>query len=382
MRTRQSTDAVYVHVPFCHGGKCRYCDFYSVACDPILELIFLEGLKTEISLTASCIMPETIFIGGGTPTSLSLFVLAAMLDLISIFPKERLIEFSVEANPGTLTSEKLMLLKESGVNRLSIGAQSFIEGNLIFLGRSHNSRAIYESVELARKYGFRSISLDLISDIPKSTREDFRHDLFEAISTQVEHISVYSLSIEDGTPLSKAYQHGEFESLDDEESASRLALTADILESHGYIRYEISNYAKPGHECKHNNIYWRNGSYLGLGPSAVSYTSEIRRKNVADIRLYAEMLKKGKLPIYEQETLADEEFAGETAMLMLRRRKGVNAMEFMRITGYDAMTFFAATIERLRNSSLLIVDNSGFRVPADRFHMTDTIAAEFLETSK
>ena len=340
--------------------------------------MFLEGLKKEIELAGPFIEPKTIYVGGGTPTVLSPHILATLFEALSQFPHNKLEEFTVEVNPGSLTREILGILKKASVSRISIGAQSFNNEHLRFLGRPHNAKDIEIAFDLASEAGFNSISIDMIADIPNSSRDEWRYELQSAVALAPQHISYYSLSIEHNTPLEIALKQGKFVTVSNSESAHRLLETSEFLRGKGYEHYEISNYAKPEHQSIHNMIYWRNGSYLGLGPSAASFVNGVRRKNVSDLVSYCEALRSHQLPIVESEKLSPQAFAGETAMLMLRRRKGINASEFFSATGYEPFNLFKTIIHSLAEDKLIEITENTIRIPDDKLPVADSIIAEFL----
>ncbi len=375
-------EGVYVHVPFCSPGKCRYCDFYSVPREEGLEALFLRALRREAERAGAGVAPRTVYVGGGTPTALSELSLLMLFEALSVFSRHALVEFTVEANPGTFGPAKAELMRNGGADRMSIGVQSFDDGVLRFLGRHHTAREAVEAVRVARRAGFENVSLDLISDVPGTGRGDWRRELEAAVALEPDHISVYSLTLEPGTPLHAAMERGEFAPFDPDESAARMEMTASFLELRGYGRYEVSNYALPGRECAHNRIYWRNGPVLGLGPSAVTFDGRTRTRNVADVEGYVRALERGERPAVFSETLAARRLAGETAMLMLRRREGIVRSEFLAVTGEDPFSLYAETIAELESQGLLERDGESARIPPSRMALADHVALHFIETGE
>mgnify|MGYP000991517144 CR=1 FL=1 len=375
--------ALYVHVPFCSPRKCPYCDFHSITGDAVQHFRYLCALQKELALHPAPTGLQTVYIGGGTPTALEdPLLLDAFLLAITAFAKSggaSPVEFTVEANPNSLTEDKLACFMRYGVDRISLGVQSFSDKSLKALGRSHSSREVERALQFIRQSGIANFSVDLISDVPESSRSEWVTDLEQAVQSGASHISCYSLTYEPGTQMELRMRKGLIEPIDDDESAQRMLLTASYLGDRGFERYEISNYARKGRYSKHNGIYWRNGTYLGLGPSAVSFDGVTRRTNSSDFEDYCDALEAGKLPVVFQESLDQDRFAGETAMLMLRRRRGIDVAEFIEVTGLNPLEYYFGVINRLETDGLLIVDASSIRVPDDRVPVLDSIAAEFLE---
>lgn len=309
--------AVYIHIPFCLR-KCNYCDFYSVKINEGKARTFTLALLEEIKRYSPNIKAKTLYIGGGTPTSLPIpllrEIITAAKESFSLPPYG---ELSVEANPETLDEEKLALLLQIGVNRLSIGVQSFNDELLRFLGRVHSAEKARWVIKQAKKLGFENINLDLLFAIPGQSLDDWRDTLEETLSFQPTHISCYSLAFEKGTNLWKDWQKGKIQPMEEELSAEMFEEADNMLTSSGYVHYEISNYAIPGYECEHNLCYWRGEPYLGLGPSAVSYLPPHRLRNPS-LPAY---LKGEKAKI--EEIVDEEERERERIILGLRLREGI-----------------------------------------------------------
>lgn len=373
--------ALYVHVPFCEGGKCGYCDFYSVARTDAAVRAYLDALRREVELTAPerAEKFETVYVGGGTPTSLAADDLAELLDVVrdSVALAE-LVEFTVEANPGTLDAGKLRALASHGVNRLSIGAQSLDDRMLATLGRRHAAREVGAAVALARDAGLANLSLDLIFAVPGQTPDDWARDLERALALDVPHLSTYALTWESDTPMGEALARGDFTRLSEDDELAMYERAIDALASAGYEHYEISNFAKPGFRCRHNDVYWANESYLGLGPSAVSYVAGERRRNVASVGGYAEALSAGRRPVDFSERLAPEKRARETAVMNLRRRRGIDFAEFERHTGFDARRLFAEELRGLAAEGLMEVDAQGARLSRKGLVVADSVLSELV----
>jgi oxygen-independent coproporphyrinogen-3 oxidase len=315
--------SLYIHIPFC-VHKCFYCDFYSIERLNEIES-FLVALKKEIDLffekhpERNSTEIETIFFGGGTPSLLKASQLGSIFDhLNKYFNITGGAEISLEANPGTMSSEKLLSYKSIGINRLSFGVQSFVDEELKFLQRIHSAKAAYNSILKAKESGFDNISLDLIFALPEQTMQSWEYTLGRAISLDVPHISAYSLIYEEGTPLYGDYQKGRVRRLENDLEADMLMKTIDELERAGYEHYEISNYAKNGLKCRHNLAYWQGREYFAFGPSAHGFLSGRRYWNVSSLRKYFGKIDEKELPIKGMEEINSEEKLTEKIYLNLR----------------------------------------------------------------
>jgi oxygen-independent coproporphyrinogen III oxidase len=342
------------------------------------EGIFLNALYQELQQQCVGMVPTTIYIGGGTPSALSGKTLDSLLARIHVMSLSKLIEFTVEVNPGDLNDNCASILKNNGVNRVSIGVQSLNDQTLRILGRRHNSDTALRSIEVARKAGISNISIDLIADVPKTTESEWESEVRQVASLGIQHISVYSLTIEENTPFACARDNGDLMPVSQEESADRMRIASSILASQDYTRYEISNYCKPGFECRHNSVYWSNRQYIGLGPAAVSFKNRIRRRNIRDLQLWAQAIASEKDPCEMSEQLTDMDFAGETAMLMLRRVKGIDRGEFVERTGIDPFTLYQSLLERLQTNGRIVADMEHIRIPEEFLPVADSIICEFL----
>ena len=298
--------SLYIHVPFC-VRKCRYCGFYSTAFSPGSADAFISGLKHEAALYRNDFRNRafsSIYIGGGTPTVLSSKQFGLLVGVIrDNFLFADGVEFTVEANPNTVTHEKLSLMRSQGVNRLSLGVQSFSDEILQTLGRLHTTEQATEAFRLARSVGFENISIDLIYGIPGQTIADWDETLNAAIALKPEHVSAYSLSLDVGSQFMRAAEAGEFALPDEEICAAMYERAVITLNTAGYGRYEISNFSLPGYECRHNLNYWARGEYVGLGPGAWSFISGKRYANIADTTEYVQRLSSGRTIIDDQEII-------------------------------------------------------------------------------
>jgi oxygen-independent coproporphyrinogen-3 oxidase len=287
-------------------------------------------------------------------------------------------EFTVEANPGTLDRAKLHLLRSAGVNRLSLGAQSFSDRLLGILGRRHASHDIREAVELAHDVGFTNLSLDLIFAVPTQKIGEWRGDLDAAIALNVPHVSAYSLTYEQGTPMHRALEAGELVRVNEDDELAMYELAIDTLTDAGYEHYEISNFARPGSSCAHNEVYWANDPYLGAGPSAVSYVEGVRLRNVASVEGWCDRIDAGESPVDFRERLDGERRARETAVMNLRRTRGIDFDEFLRKTGFDARVLFADPLRTFSGQGLMALTDRAVRLTRRGLAVADTILSELV----
>lgn len=375
----------YLHLPFCRT-KCGYCDFYSLPTISGLIGDLVRSILAELSRRAPRRPVETIFIGGGTPTELPPEALEMLLAGVA----ERagpVSEWTVEANPTSAPKPKLEILRRLGVNRVSFGAQSFRPDELKVLERLHDPRHIGESVRAARAVGFENVSLDLIYAIPgrkspavpPQTLSRWRESLRQAIDLDPDHLSCYGLMYEPGTALTRLRDQGDIIPCADAVEADMFELTIEELGAAGYDHYEISNFAKPGRQCRANIIYWNNQEYLGVGPSAVSYLDGMRQKNVPDVRSYVRLMQSDPgAVVTEHEQLAPLAHACETAVQMLRMTQGIDVNKFQTQTGFDARELFARPIQRFGDLGLLESDDRTIHLTRRGLLLANRVMADFL----
>lgn len=319
---------LYIHVPFCKH-KCNYCDFYSIT-NLSIKNKYLDSLEQEIDLFR--INPpfggfsfSTIYFGGGTPSLLSAEEINGIIEkLFSCFKFSPNPEISIEVNPGAITDSKLLALFNAGVNRLTIGVQSFNDENLIELTRIHDAKQAELTIAAAQKAGFDNIGIDLIFGVPGQTLQQWSINLEKAIQSGVQHISLYGLIYEDGTPIKSDLDFGRIQKCDEELERDFFVEGITKLESAGFDHYEISNFAKPGFSSLHNQKYWNENMYLGLGPSAFSFDGTKRWSNFADLDKYNLSLNSPKLPVGHEEKLSTDMNITEAVMLGLRQKKGMD----------------------------------------------------------
>ncbi len=346
---------LYVHIPFCRK-KCAYCDFFSIT-DLRLIASFAAALRREIDMmvSKSPLFFDTLYIGGGTPSILSE---SQLIDMIESIKKYINIcsfnEITIEINPESATKTWLKAARQTGINRVSIGVQSFDDKALAFLGRIHSARQAKEAIAAARSAGFENIGLDIIYGLPGQTRAGLEADLKQAISYAPEHISCYLLTIESGTPLAESLKKKEFEPLSESQTADMFLVVSEILTANGYLHYEISNFSRgPETRSRHNLKYWQRFPYLGLGPSAHSYSRSERHWNVKNVPLYVKRLSSGLSPRLPGEVLSVRQQMMEALYLGLRLRKGIDAEAFNREFEVDFQTRFAPVLSKYEATGML-----------------------------
>jgi len=378
--------SLYVHIPFCEK-KCPYCDFYSVEGDAQMER-FGAALGREARLLGESFGAwrfGTLYIGGGTPSILPPSGFERMLDhLRRSFHFLPECELTVEVNPGTVTDKRLRLYRALGVNRLSIGIQSFRDEDLHFLGRIHSAREAEECFDAARRAGFDNISIDLIYSLPGQHPQDWEYSLRRAAMLDPEHISAYSLIVEPGTPFSLMVEQGRWTPNSEENEADLYGRTMELLEAAGYEHYEVSNYARPGFQSRHNSSYWLHESYLGLGPSAHSFAAlggeELVGKrwwNLAALVPYLDSLEGGRLPVASCEHLDRKTMTNERILLGLRSN-GVG-LEALRGEGQDGLgAERGALVRELVSQGLAVLSSGTLRLTRQGFLVCDEIARRFM----
>src|SRR5436190_1239460 len=368
--TPEAVRHLYVHIPFC-ARICPYCAFYKERADSSQTQRFCEALLREIE-TVSGQFPlkiETIFFGGGTPTALTTaqleFLLRGMRDRLDL---SRLIEWTVEANPGSVSPRKAALLREMGVSRISLGVQSWDDELLKLLGREHNAAQAEASFQILRDAGFDNVSIDLMFGLPGQTLEQWEADLRKTIALRPDHISTYCLTYEEDTEFFLRQARGEFRE-DPESDAQFLETAMRMLESAGFAHYEISNYARPGFESAHNRGYWAGHDYLGIGPSAFSTVGMQRWQNVCDYRAYSDRVLGGSSPIESTEALTPEMKRTERIALGLRTRDGISQRE-LEARPNESRQFIELGLLRELNGSFILTPRGKL--------LADSVAAAFV----
>lgn len=328
---------LYVHIPFCQT-KCGYCDFYSVPLEgrPTSGLVEQVIAELEIRLAGWSWPISTIFVGGGTPTLLPHAELATLLGAIGRATAEQPIrEWTVEANPATVDEENARILVDAGVTRVSMGAQSFFERELAVLERLHCPGDIAPTVSRLRGAGLRSLNVDLIFGIPGQTLDAWTESLSKAIALGTQHLSCYGLTYEPGTPLTAHLRRGDLTACDESLEARMFNATIEVLAAAGFEQYEISNFARPGEQCLHNLIYWRNQPYLGVGPSAAGFDGSRRYKNVPNVDAYVRRMREQGSAEAELEAIDDATLFVEMIMMQLRTNEGLSRRAVVERLGFD-----------------------------------------------
>ncbi len=365
----------YVHIPFCER-KCIYCDFYSIESRGGYER-FLAALEKEITSRAPQLQADTplssIFFGGGTPSLLSGGQLARILDTLhSAFRISSGAEVTVECNPGTVSHEKLVAYRHAGVNRLSFGVQSFHDTDLALLSRIHTSDEAVSAIQTARLAGFENINLDLMFSLPGQTPERWLYNLECARELGTTHISCYSLTVEQGTPLAVMVGKGEVRMPVQESDAELFAMTMETLAGWGFRQYEISNYALPGFECRHNLGYWRLDDYVGFGPSAHGTWKDRRSWNLSNVTQYIDAVERGGTAIAGGEDLTPEMRMKEYLYLRLRS-EGIDLEEYRRLFGVDFLSGREDEIEKYVQLGMLAADGRTLRLTREGMQFGDEI---------
>ena len=369
--------SAYFHVPFCLH-RCGYCDFTLVAQKDHLIDAYLAAMEQQLSELGEGIELKTLFLGGGTPTHLSIEQLQRLMNAIfSHFHLADDYEFSIEANPLNLTDEKIDYLKQAGVNRVSLGVQSFDAEVLSFLERDHQPQQIFEIVQ-ALQSRIENVSLDLIFAVPGQSLECWKSSLASAVQLNVPHISTYGLTIEKGTPFWSQQKAGAFVLPEEDLAGVMYEFSLEYLESEGLKHYEISNFARAGYECQHNEVYWTGHPYFGFGPGAASYLNGIRRQNHRSVVTWLKRIKAGESPIAEQEELSPENRAREAIIFSLRRRAGINVSEFSDRYRFDLYDLSQAAIQKHVTAGLLEETATHVRLTPAGCLLADSVVIDFL----
>jgi len=387
MLQEPAIEHLYVHVPFC-ARKCAYCAFYSEAADGHVVNRYVEALVREMEMVAADLKPKTIFFGGGTPSLLNLAQWERVLQSIHRLGWHEAAEWTVECNPATVSLDKARLLREGGVNRVSMGAQSFDEALLDRLGRVHSREMIFKSFDILRAAGFDNVNVDLMFAIPGQTMDSWRRTLAEAAALGSEHLSCYEVIYEEDTPLFEQLRAGAVQV--DEDLAC--AMYDELLQAAadcGFQQYEVANFARPtaatpaetpGRACRHNVNYWRGGSFHGLGPSAAGYVRGIRTRNWSNTTMYCEQLERGRRPIESSEELAPLARAGEIAAFGLRMNAGWPLEQFQRRTGYDLRIEWKPEIDKMLELGYGELNRQKFNLTNKGLRFADWAGAEFLRS--
>ncbi len=345
---------LYIHIPFC-VQKCKYCDFTSYVADGNEKDKYLDSLEKELKMyKLNQEEISTIFIGGGTPTILNKIQLKRLFKMIEDnVDLKKVEEYSIEANPGTLSIEKLKIMKDAGVNRLSIGLQAVQDKHLLFMGRIHNLKQFEESFYNARKVGFDNINIDVIFAFDTQSLEDWKETIDYVAEIKPEHISAYSLIIEEGTDFFEMYKKGELKDIDEEKYLDMYRYTVEKLKKYGFYQYEISNFCNAGYECKHNIKYWNCDEYFGVGVGASGYINNERYTNVKTLNDYSKATDSNVFPIKSKEVLDFKEHFNEKIMLGLRMNSGINLSLIDKINNQELEKCIIKSIENYQKKGYI-----------------------------
>lgn len=381
--SRDSLRHFYVHVPFCNG-KCIYCATYSELYTHELASAFTTALGNELKMLLSSIdrcSPETIYIGGGTPTILDETSCEALIEtLLSILDMSKLKEWTVEASPGSLTPAKVKMFSQAGVNRISIGAQSFDSTILQWARRRHNVEDIIQTVEFVRNAGIANIGIDIISGFPGVTLQSWRHNITHVLALMPCHISVYALTVEENSQLQRLYPNKK-SMIDEDTDIEIIKETEHQLCSAGYVRYEISNYALPGYECVHNVSYWEGEDYLGIGPGATSRSGLYRKTNKPILKQYLQALASDKLPPADVEKLSLSADLTERFIFAFRLKDGVDISSFVRTMPHLANRL-QDKLSQLEKDGLVANNGTRWSLTPQGREMADYVARELVVLSE
>ncbi len=364
---------LYIHIPFCKQ-KCKYCDFISYTDKEDIFDEYIDRLSVEAQEYKGAKI-DTVFIGGGTPSLLSCEQLRALTEMVkTTFILSDDCEITIEANPKTLDSNKLKTLKSFGINRISLGVQSFCDEELKAIGRIHDGKTAYNTVELIKEHGFNNFNLDIMLNLPNQTKESLLNTLETAISLNPSHISCYSLILEENTPLFREYESGKFEITSDEYDRELYTLAKNILSQNGYRQYEISNFAKEGFKSRHNLKYWSCDEYIGLGVAAHSYLNGTRFYNTSEINDYL----KGNYHTKEETVLTKEDKISEYIIMRLRLTDGVPTEEFKKKFNADFYEIYKTIIDKFISAGFMKYEDKSYRLTDRGFDISNSIMCEFV----
>ena len=366
---------VYIHIPFCKR-KCLYCDFVSFANKQELQKDYIQALKKEIqNWKNDAYKIKTIYIGGGTPSYIDSNYISEIINLVGNAPS-----ITIELNPGTVTKEKLLVYKNAGINRLSIGLQSTNDNLLKQIGRIHNYNQFLETYNLARELGFNNINVDLMTGLPNQSIKDIKQSLEDICRLNPEHISVYSLIVEESTPIQKLIDNGELELPDEETERQMYWYVKDYLELNGYKHYEISNFAKPGFESEHNLDCWNQKEYIGFGAGAYSYLNKKRFGNISNLEKYIQNCNSNN---FEKNVILEEaqdknQQMNEYMILGLRKIDGISIQKFEEKFNENPILLFRKELQKLYENKLLTIDGDIIKLSNKGLDLANIVWEEFV----
>lgn len=383
MRGRTDEMGIYVHIPFCLR-KCNYCDFFSVSgfskgiLEQYVDALICEIEKSQLEKEYNF---STVYIGGGTPSLLEGKHVERILK--ALYKKFRLksdVEITMEANPATLNKGRISHFYDAGINRFSLGVQSFADEELKILGRMHDERDILKTIEFFHELNIENFNIDLIYGIPGQTREKWENNLKKAVDSAPLHISMYLLQLDDSVPMAKLVEKGHLKMLTDEDECNFYYLGLEYLENEGFKQYEISNFSRPGFTCRHNLIYWQAKEYIGIGAGAVSYIDQKRFLNIPGVEKYIKNLSAGFLPPREELEFMDtpEKVAADAVILGLRLCQGINLKEFARRFGIDIKQRYKNIINKYVNADLLKLEDGYIYLTKKGYFLANEVLKEFM----
>lgn len=374
---------IYIHIPFCKK-KCEYCDFVSFSGTQNMQKEYVEVLNLDIKNSAKLVSDykvDTIYFGGGTPSYIeSKYIVDILKSIKDNYKVAKNAEITIEVNPGTVDKEKLMVYKEAGINRLSIGLQSTHDRLLELIGRIHNYDEFLDTYEYAVEVGFDNINVDLMLALPTQSLDEMVSSVRKIISLKPEHISLYSLILEEGTPLYQKVQTGKLELTDEKLERHMYWRTKQLLEQAGYKQYEISNFSKEGYESKHNMNCWKQNEYLGFGLAAHSYLNDKRFSRIKNIREYIKNINENNFDknIIIEEEQDRESKAKEYMMLGFRKLEGISISEFERRFGVNPLFYFRFEISKLEKEGLIEVDLDNIKLTQRGLDLANLVFEEFV----
>lgn len=374
---------IYIHIPFC-ATRCHYCNFATGGYEAELAQRYVAAVREEIIRADVATNPvmldvDTIYFGGGTPTTLSIEQISSLIGLCrKKFNVASNAEITAEANPGSVSQNYLEGLRECGVNRLSFGVQSFDDGELQMIGRTHSSEDAREAVRMARDAGFTNISIDLIAGLPEQKMETWERNLDEAFALKPDHLSVYLLELYKDAPLLHRINRGELRAIDEELTIAMYFALMDEAARRGFDHYEISNWAHPGFESRHNLKYWTGAPYWAFGVSAAGYDGQARWSNTRNIHEYLKKVESGQSPVAERIELDEEDRQSENLFLRLRLKGGVDLGEHQSKFGVDVLERYRDELERLREAGLVEVNENTLRISRAGTVLANEVFAAFV----
>lgn len=369
--------SLYIHIPFCKQ-RCFYCDFPTFAGKERFREEYIDALIKEIKEKCSDYLIKTIFIGGGTPSYLEENELEKLLIAVSKLNLSSKLEYSMECNPGTVNENKLKIMKKYGINRISFGLQSCNDNLLKKIGRIHTFKEFLENYNLARKVGFDNVNVDLMYGLPNLTIQDWKNTLEKICELKPEHISAYSLIIEEGTAFYKLYEKDKLELPSEDDERVMDKITKDILKANGYHQYEISNFALDGKECEHNKVYWSLEEYIGAGSASSSYMDGYRFSNTSNINDYIEKISNNVSVVIDKYENSSEDEMEEFVFMGLRMVSGIDLLKFEKKFGVDINSIYKEVIEKNIKGGLLVVKENKMFLTAKGMELSNSVMSDFI----